>query len=75
MALTPARMVRYASVGIEFSSPMIAGAIIGHFLDVHFKTDPFLTLVMFLLGVFAGFFRLIMLLRDLQSDSQSSDAE
>jgi F0F1-type ATP synthase assembly protein I len=66
MALTPGKMVRYASVGVEFTSPMLAGAIIGHYLDVYMKTDPYLTLIMFLLGVFAGFYRLIMTLKDFQ---------
>jgi len=50
---------------------MLAGAIIGHYLDLYFKTDPYLTLVMFLLGVFAGFYRLVRILRDFQKESGS----
>jgi F0F1-type ATP synthase assembly protein I len=69
MALSPAKMARYGAVGLEFSSPILAGAIIGHYLDLHFKTDPYLTLVMFLLGVFAGFYRLVIILRDLQKET------
>ena len=51
--------MRFAAIGFEFAWPMIAGAILGHYLDLYFHTDPWLTLVMFLLGVFAGFWRLI----------------
>ena len=69
MALNPAKMARYGAAGLEFSSPMLAGAIIGHYLDLYFKTDPYLTLVMFLLGVFAGFYRLVIILRDFQKES------
>lgn len=45
---------------------MIAGALVGHYLDVYFRTDPYLTLVMFLLGVFGGFVNLIRIMRDFQ---------
>jgi F0F1-type ATP synthase assembly protein I len=70
--LTPAKMLRYGAVGFEFSSPMIAGAVAGHYLDKYFGTDPKLTLIMFLLGVLAGFVRLIMTLRELQKSSEVS---
>ncbi len=71
MAVDVGKMARYASVGIEFSSPMVAGAIIGHYLDLYFKTDPYLTLVMFLLGVFAGFYRLIVALSAFRKEQRS----
>jgi ATP synthase protein I len=69
MALSPVKMARYGAAGLEFSSPMLAGAIIGHYLDRYFNTDPYLTLVFFLLGVFAGFYRLVTILRDFQKDT------
>ncbi len=69
MAIGPAKLAQYAAVGLEFSSPMVAGAIVGHYLDLYFKTDPYLTLVMFLMGVFAGFYRLVRILRDFQKES------
>jgi F0F1-type ATP synthase assembly protein I len=71
MAISPTRLVQYGAAGLEFSSPMLAGAIVGHYLDLYFKTDPYLTLVMFLLGVFAGFYRLVRILRDFQKESGS----
>lgn len=68
MPLSPARMARYAAVGFEFSYPMIAGALIGHYADRYFGIDPWLTLVMFLLGVFAGFYNLIRELSNFRRD-------
>jgi len=68
MAVDAGKMARYASIGIEFSSPMIGGAIMGHYLDQYFKTDPYLTLVMFLLGMLAGFYRLISALSAFQKE-------
>ena len=59
MALTAGKMARFAAIGWEFAMPMLAGAIIGHYLDLYFHTDPWMTLVLFMLGLFAGFVRLI----------------
>jgi ATP synthase protein I len=68
MARDVGKMVRYGAIGIEFSSPIVAGAIIGHYLDQYFRTDPWLTLVMFLMGVVAGFYRLITSLSEFQKE-------
>jgi F0F1-type ATP synthase assembly protein I len=65
----PLRLARYASIGVEFFSPPLAGAIVGHYLDLYFKTDPTLTLVMLVLGVFAGFYRLIVMLNEFRKGS------
>jgi len=72
MALSPGRMMRFAAIGFEFAWPMVAGAIIGHYLDLYFHTDPWLTLVMFLLGVFIGFYRLIQELALFQRENRES---
>jgi F0F1-type ATP synthase assembly protein I len=72
MALSTGRMMRFASIGLEFAWPMIAGAILGHYLDLDFHTDPWLTLVMFLLGVFIGFYRLIQELALFQRENRES---
>ena len=72
MALSTGKMMRFAAIGFEFAWPMIAGALIGHYLDLYFHTDPWLTLVMFLLGVFAGFYRLIQELALFQRENRGS---
>jgi F0F1-type ATP synthase assembly protein I len=69
MALSTAKMAKFAAVGIEFTSPIIGGALIGHYLDLYFGTDPWQTLCWFLLGVFLGFYRLIYWLSLFQKES------
>jgi F0F1-type ATP synthase assembly protein I len=72
MAMSSGRMMRFASIGFEFAWPMVAGAIVGHYLDLYFHTDPWLTLVMFLLGVFGGFWRLVQELASFQRENSQS---
>ncbi len=52
-------MLRYASLGVEATSPPIAGVVAGYYLDDYFGTYPKLTLVLFFTGVVLGFYRLI----------------
>ncbi len=66
MAIDVARLSRFAAIGIEFSSPIIAGSLLGHYLDLYFHTDPWLTLVWFLAGVGLGFYRLVRELQAMQ---------
>jgi len=59
MANDAGKYARFAAIGVEFFSPIVAGTFAGHFLDVYFHTDPWLTLILLLAGVFVAFFRLI----------------
>jgi ATP synthase protein I len=68
MTLSRGKMLRYAAIGSEFFSPIIVGPIVGHYLDLYFRTDPWLTFVMFLLGVMAGFYNLIREVRRFQKE-------
>jgi ATP synthase protein I len=61
-----AKLARYAAIGIEFTSPSIAGALIGYYLDKRLGTQPWLTLTLLLVGIFAGFLRLFSLLKSFQ---------
>lgn len=72
MAMSAGKMATFAAIGWEFVTPPIAGAIIGHYLDLHFHTDPWITLAMFLLGLFGGFYRLIQSLSAFQRASKDS---
>jgi F0F1-type ATP synthase assembly protein I len=56
---TVGKTARFLGIGVEFSGPIIAGALIGHFIDLYLHTDPWFTFVLFLLGVGLGFYRLI----------------
>ena len=59
MPISGAKMARFAGVGMEFVSPIIAGSLLGHFLDMRYHTDPWITLFLFLTGLGLGFYRLI----------------
>src|ERR1035437_4927511 len=72
MALSTCRMMRLRAIRFEFAWPMIARANIGHSLELYFRTDPWLTLVMFLLGVFIGFYRLIQELALFQAENEEA---
>jgi F0F1-type ATP synthase assembly protein I len=72
MALSVGRMARYTAIAWEFTMPMIAGAIIGHFCDVYFHTDPWITMILFMLGLFGGFYRGIQELSEFQRLNKDS---
>ena len=72
MAMSAGKMAGFTAIAWEFTMPMIAGAVIGHFADVYFKTDPWLTMVLFLLGLFGGFYRGISELSSFQRENRES---
>jgi F0F1-type ATP synthase assembly protein I len=58
-----AEAMRYAQVGTMLIAPMIVLGAIGHMLDRHFATAPWLLLAGLLLGMatgFVNFFRLVL---------------
>ena len=57
--LTVGRMARFAAIGTELTMPPIAGAILGHYLDQHFHTDPIITVAAFFVGLVGGFIRFL----------------
>ena len=67
MALSVAKMLKYSAIGSEVVSPLIVGPVVGHYIDQHFGTDPKFTLVMFLLGLLAGGYNLVRLLREVKN--------
>ncbi|MEK6646193.1 MAG: AtpZ/AtpI family protein [Candidatus Firestonebacteria bacterium] len=45
-----------SSLGLMLVSSTFVGLIIGYYLDKWFKTDPYLTIIFFVLGIISGFF-------------------
>ena len=41
-----------------FPASIVAGLVIGHFLDKWLNTDPWLTLIFIIYGILAGFYNL-----------------
>jgi len=50
---------RHTAIGAELFSPIIGGSVAGYYIDEHFHTGSFWSLVGLLGGVFLGFYRLI----------------
>jgi Putative F0F1-ATPase subunit Ca2+/Mg2+ transporter len=57
------RYLRITVIGLEFSSPILAGLVGGYYLGEYFHR-PWLGLLGLGGGVFLGFYRLIMELRN-----------
>jgi hypothetical protein len=57
------RYIRITVIGLEFSSPILAGLVGGYYLGEYFHR-PWLGLAGLLGGVFLGFYRLILELRN-----------
>jgi hypothetical protein len=63
------RYLRITVIGLEFSSPILAGLLGGYYLGEYFHR-PWLGLLGLGGGVFLGFYRLIMGLRDFVKGTQ-----
>ena len=63
------RYLRITVIGLEFSSPILAGLIGGYYLGEYFHL-PWLGLVGLGGGIFLGFYRLIIELREFTKSSQ-----
>jgi len=67
------RYTRMTVIGLEFSSPIIAGLVGGYYLG-EYLGRPWLGLVGLLGGVFVGFYRLIFEVRQLMKVPDDSVA-
>lgn len=66
MASTLTKFAKYAAYASEIAMSPVAGAIVGHALDVYFHTDPILAIIMTFAGVAVGGFRLAQMVRELR---------
>ncbi len=63
------RYLRVTVIGLEFSSPIIAGLVAGYYLGEYLQR-PWIGLVGLLAGVFLGFYRLIWEVRQFTKGAQ-----
>ena len=61
--------LRITVIGLEFSSPIIAGLLGGYYLGEYFHR-PWIGLAGLLGGVFLGFYRLVLALRNFLKANQ-----
>jgi len=52
----------YGAVGFQLAIAVIAGLFVGQWLDNHWQTTPWLTLVGLLIGSIGGFYNLIRII-------------
>lgn len=58
---------KHGGLGIELVVAVLLGAFLGHWLDLRFKTSPWLTIAGFILGAASGFYNFYRLIkRDLE---------
>jgi ATP synthase protein I len=62
-----------STIGMTMAISITLGALIGHYLDNKFNTDPWLLLVFLLFGIIAAFENLIIMARKLKKDDQKSE--
>ena len=60
---------RWLAVALDIAMMPAAGALIGHYVDEYFGTDPILTVTLCILGVVARFVELIRTAKEMQQDS------
>ena len=60
-----------STVGMAMALSIALGALIGHYLDKRFETEPWLFLIFLCLGIVAAFKNLVMMVKK----SRDSDSE
>jgi ATP synthase protein I len=62
-----------STVGLTMAISITLGALIGHYLDNKFNTDPWLLLVFLVFGIIAAYRNLIIMVRKARDDDQKSE--
>jgi F0F1-type ATP synthase assembly protein I len=53
---------RFAAVGVEFGTTIVAGVLVGYYLDQWLGTTPLLTMVLTVGAMFGAIYRLVWML-------------
>jgi len=57
-----------SGIGIELVAPIVVGYFLGAWLDRKFHTDPWLMMILSLLGIAAGFVNLFIIVNKISKD-------
>ena len=63
-------LLKYGSLGIEMGLCVAIGIIVGQFLDKHFHTTPYLTVVFLLFGIAAAFKTIFSLIKKVEKENE-----
>jgi ATP synthase protein I len=63
-------LMSYSSLGIEMGLSVAIGIALGYFLDLFFKTSPYLTIIFMVFGVAAAMKTIFTLLKKVQKDNE-----
>jgi F0F1-type ATP synthase assembly protein I len=58
------KLIRFISIAAVFTSPILAGIILGHILDNYFRTEPWLTIGLMVLGFIDGTINLVKMTKE-----------
>ena len=64
------RSAKYIAIGLEFPAMVGTGLFLGYFLDLYFRSSPWLVMIMGLLAVIAALARLVVILRHFSKGSR-----
>jgi ATP synthase protein I len=66
-------LLKYGSLGIEMGLCVVIGILVGQFLDKHFNTTPYLTIVFLLFGIAAAFKTIFSLIKKVEKENERDD--
>jgi F0F1-type ATP synthase assembly protein I len=66
---------RYGSLGIELILSMAVGYYVGRWIDTKAGTTPWLSLVGFLIGIYAGFRQIFRVAKRMTAEAEREDEE
>ena len=67
------KLIRFTAIAAVFTSPPLAGVVLGHLLDEHFHTDPWLTITLLIVGFIDGTWNLVRMTRAFLKESESEN--
>lgn len=66
---------RYSSLGIELAAAILGFALLGYWIDRHFKTHPWGLLICVLLGIVGGLYNLIKVALKASDETSATSTE
>jgi F0F1-type ATP synthase assembly protein I len=65
------KAARFTAVGFEFGATVVAGVVLGYYIDQYVGTAPLFTLLLTLAGMGGALYRLLWTLKQISSQSNN----